>query len=67
MPLMILQTPKKYGFNEYTFISMFIPNTYEVYWDTGIENLLDRMKREYGAFWDEERRCKAEKKSDLHH
>jgi UPF0755 protein len=52
---------KKYGFNEYTFISMFIPNTYEVYWDTGIENLLDRMKREYGAFWDEERRCKAEK------
>lgn len=52
---------KKYGFNKETFLSMFIPNTYEVYWDTGIENLLNRMKREYDAFWNESRRGKAEK------
>lgn len=52
-------TAEKYGFNKYTFISMFIPNTYEVYWDTGIENLLNRMKREYEAFWNETRRNKA--------
>lgn len=50
---------KKYGFNNETFISMFIPNTYEVYWDTGIENLLNRMKREYDAFWNESRRDEA--------
>lgn len=54
-------TAEKYGFNEYTFISMFIPNTYEVYWDTSIENLLDRMKKEYEAFWNEARRNKAKK------
>jgi UPF0755 protein len=50
---------EKYGFNEYTFISMFIPNTYEVYWNTGIENLLNRMKSEYEVFWNETRRNKA--------
>jgi UPF0755 protein len=50
---------QKYGFNDETFISMFIPNTYEVYWDTSIENLLNRMKREYDAFWNESRRGKA--------
>lgn len=52
---------EKYGFNQETFLSMFIPNTYEVYWDTGIENLLSRMKREYDAFWNESRRGKAKK------
>jgi UPF0755 protein len=54
-------TPGIYGFNEFTFIAMFIPNTYEVYWDTGINNLLDRMKSEYDAFWNETRRNRAEK------
>ncbi|WP_019541215.1 endolytic transglycosylase MltG [Proteiniphilum acetatigenes] len=52
---------EKFGFDEYTFISMFIPNTYEVYWDTSIDNLLNRMKREYELFWNEERKEKAGK------
>ena len=50
-----------YGFNEQTFGAMFIPNTYEVYWDTSIESLINRMKREYNAFWNDDRRAKAEK------
>ena len=50
-----------YGFNEQTFCAMFIPNTYEVYWDTSIENLINRMKKEYDSFWNAERRAKAEK------
>lgn len=50
---------QKYGFNDKTFVSMFIPNTYEVYWDTSVENLLNRMKKEYNAFWNESRRDKA--------
>jgi UPF0755 protein len=50
---------EKYGFSRDTFIAMFIPNTYEVYWDTGIENLLERMKNEYEAFWNETRRKNA--------
>lgn len=52
---------EKFSFDEYTFLAMFIPNTYEVYWDTGIDNLLKRMKREYDLFWNEERKKKAEK------
>ena len=50
-----------YGFNEQTFGAMFIPNTYEVYWDTNVESLIERMKREYDSFWNTERRAKAEK------
>ena len=54
-------TAEKYGFNESSFLSMFIPNTYEVYWNTDTGNLLDRMKSEYDTFWSEARREKAEK------
>lgn len=48
------------GFNEYTILSMFIPNTYEVYWTISEEDLLQRMKTEYDRFWSDERRKKAE-------
>lgn len=40
---------------------MFIPNTYEVYWDIGVDKLLSRMKREYDIFWNAERKAKAQK------
>ena len=50
-----------YGFNEQTFGAMFIPNTYEVYWDTSIESLINRMKKEYDTFWNADRRAQAEK------
>ena len=48
------------GFNEYTILSMFIPNTYEVYWTISEEELFQRMKTEYDRFWNEERRKKAD-------
>lgn len=48
-----------YGFNEHTILSMFIPNTYEVYWTISEKELLDRMKAEYDRFWNEERKTKA--------
>ena len=38
---------------------MFIPNTYDIYWNTSAENLLKRMKKEYSRFWDEERMARA--------
>lgn len=50
-----------YGFNEQTFGAMFIPNTYEVYWDTSIESLINRMKKEYDTFWNADRKAQAEK------
>lgn len=36
-------------------ISLFIPNTYEVYWSTTAEDFVKRIKRENDAFWTEER------------
>lgn len=52
-------TAEYYGFSEETFISMFIPNTYEVYWTTTPKGVLDRMKQEYDRYWTEERKQKA--------
>ena len=49
-----------YGFNKETSRCLFIPNTYEVYWNISVEALFNRMQREYNIFWDEARRAKAE-------
>ena len=47
------------GFNRYTYLAMFIPDTYEVYWTITPLQLLDRLKKEYDAFWNDSRRGKA--------
>ncbi|GAB1414670.1 endolytic transglycosylase MltG [Paludibacter sp.] len=52
---------KQYNLNEFTAISLFIPNTYEFYWDTDSNELFERMKKEYDKFWDETRISKAQK------
>lgn len=39
------------GFDSLSLFSMFIPNTYEVYWTMTPEEFVGRMKREYDAFW----------------
>ncbi|TRX53048.1 endolytic transglycosylase MltG [Fulvivirga sp. M361] len=49
-----------YGFNDYNIISMFIPNTYEVYADISAPGLLDRLYSEYKKFWNDDRQAKAE-------
>ena len=50
-----------YGFNQNTLISMFIPNTYELYWNTLEEDLFKRMAKEYKTFWNADRKAKANK------
>jgi len=50
---------EKYSFNKNTFISMFIPNTYHIYWNTLPEDFISRMKREYDVFWNASRLEKA--------
>ncbi len=50
----------KLGFDDETFIAMFIPNTYQVYWDVEVDALLERMKKEYNRFWNDDRKTKAE-------
>ncbi|MBD1396831.1 endolytic transglycosylase MltG [Pontibacter sp. JH31] len=49
------------GFDTTTVVSMFIPNTYEVYWTITAPELMQRMKSEHDRFWTAERKAKAEK------
>ncbi len=58
------ETSSQNGFTSETFPCMFIPNTYEVYWNITAKQLLDRMNQEYDRFWNESRRNKA-KEIDL--
>ncbi|MFR9602453.1 MAG: endolytic transglycosylase MltG [Rikenellaceae bacterium] len=41
-------------------ISVFIPNSYEVYWTTSPEKLIARMKSEHSKFWTPQREAKRE-------
>ncbi|MCZ2355314.1 MAG: endolytic transglycosylase MltG [Bacteroidia bacterium] len=47
------------GFNSQTVISLFIPNTYEVYWDIEPMYLIEKMYAYYKQFWDNGRKSKA--------
>ncbi|GGF13248.1 endolytic transglycosylase MltG [Flavobacterium limi] len=52
---------KENGFNEKNVFAMFIPNTYEVYWNTSAVKFRDKMIKEYHNFWTAERIEKAKK------
>lgn len=50
---------KKNCFTKQTVFAMFLPNTYEVYWNISAEKFRGRMLDEYNRFWDKERIAKA--------
>lgn len=50
---------QQYGFNAKTFPAMFIPNTYNMFWDTSAEQFIARMAEEFKRFWTPERLEKA--------
>lgn len=50
----------EFSFNEKTIMAMFIPNSYEIYWNISPKNFMKRMKNEYDNFWDSSREKKAE-------
>ncbi|MFE3848994.1 endolytic transglycosylase MltG [Flavobacterium sp. LB3P45] len=52
---------KENGFTEENVLAMFIPNTYELYWNTSAEKFRDKMIKEYRNFWNKERTAKAAK------
>ncbi len=52
---------EKYGFTKDTFPAMFIPNSYEFYWNTSAMRFVERMHSEYLIFWAKGRSEKAEK------
>jgi UPF0755 protein len=47
------------GFTPATITAMFIPNTYELYWNCTAAELVQRMSREYHRFWNDQRTAKA--------
>ncbi len=47
------------GFDKKNIISLFIPNTYEFYWNTDAKGLYNRMLKEYRLFWNNGRLAKA--------
>ncbi len=51
---------KENGFTEENVLAMFIPNTYEFYWNTSADKFRDKMIKEYRNFWNKERVAKAE-------
>ena len=53
---------KDQGFNDEDKIAMYIPNSYEFFWNTSPEKFRDRMLKEYKRFWNDERLAKAQKK-----
>jgi UPF0755 protein len=50
---------EKYGFNKDNSYVMFIPNTYEMYWNVTAMDFFDRMHKEYEKFWNDDRKQKA--------
>ncbi len=57
---------KTYGnFNKNDIISIFLPDTYEVYWDTSPKEFINKMEKEYRRFWNDQRKKKLEKGGKL--
>ena len=50
------------GFNKYTIPALFLPDTYEFYWNTDAEGFVVRMFQEYNKFWTKERKQQAQAK-----
>ena len=50
----------KYGFTPENVFALILPDTYEMFWTASVEEIFDRFKKEYDAFWTSERRAKAE-------
>jgi UPF0755 protein len=63
--LAFLEEPSNYsadGFNKETIISVFIPNTYEFFWNTTPEGFYQRMLKEHKKFWNDQRISLAKEK-----
>ena len=52
---------EKFGLDTANIVSLFIPDTYEVYWTVKPESLLEKMDKAFKKFWTEDRLAKAKK------
>ncbi|NNE31384.1 MAG: endolytic transglycosylase MltG [Winogradskyella sp.] len=51
---------KQNNFSKATALGMYLPNSYEFFWNTTAEEFRARMLKEYNRFWTAERKAKAE-------
>lgn len=51
---------RQLGYDTTTIACLFVPNTYEVWWNTSLDALMERMQREHDHFWNAERVGKAQ-------
>ena len=49
----------EYGFTPENVFAMILPDTYQMYWTASVSEIFDRMKKEYDAFWNQDRLSKA--------
>jgi UPF0755 protein len=50
---------KQYGFTTDDVLTMFLPNTYQLYWNTSPEKFFKKMHTAYDEFWTPERKQRA--------
>ena len=51
------------GFTDETILALFIPNTYEFYWNTPPNKIANKLAKEYTKFWNQDRLNKAKAKN----
>ncbi|MDR1738858.1 MAG: endolytic transglycosylase MltG [Candidatus Symbiothrix sp.] len=54
------QTAAAFELDTNTILTMFLPNTYEIYWTVSAPQFMERMQREYAHFWTSARRSQAQ-------
>lgn len=57
----------EWGYTTPTLPALFIPNTYELFWNISLEAFMQRMQRENASFWDSEGRDAAAKALGMSH
>ncbi len=53
------------GFSKETLMSVFIPNTYDFFWNTTPQKFFERMKKEHSKFWEKDDRLSKAKALDM--
>ena len=51
----------KYNVDTLSVFSIILPDSYELYWTDSVEQIFDRLKKEYDIFWNDERKARASK------
>lgn len=49
-----------YGYDTVTVAALFVPNTYDVYWDIAPQQFMKRMAHEHDVYWSDERLVKSD-------